>query len=221
MKKAISYIITALFLLGCLTGGAFASGEPSYTLSDKTVKVDEIFTIDVGISDNPGVISLRFKVIYDSSVLELQSVTDTGLLKGYTTPSPTVASPYTLRWADSLATSNNNASGTVVKLTFKALKETATTVSVEHGEARTNVGKKITFSDSSAEIVITPNAIVGDVNSDGDVNMKDVLLLRKIIAGAENAGAETEARADVDGDGNVNMKDVLKLRKIIAGVENQ
>ena len=62
-----------------------------------------------------------------------------------------------------------------------------------------------------------PQYEVGDVDGDGGVNMKDVLLLRKVIAGAEDLTPEQEARADLDGDGAVTMKDVLALRKIIAG----
>ena len=59
----------------------------------------------------------------------------------------------------------------------------------------------------------------GDVNADDSIDMKDVLMLRKEIAGL---GKVTNARAaDCNGDGNVDMKDVLLLRKYIAqmGVE--
>ncbi len=59
----------------------------------------------------------------------------------------------------------------------------------------------------------------GDVNDDGAINMKDVLALRKLIAGSESESAMFILAADVDGDGSLTMKDVLKLRKIIAGTE--
>ena len=61
----------------------------------------------------------------------------------------------------------------------------------------------------------------GDVDRDGEINMKDVLALRKHIAGAAAiSGADAdfdEKAADVDGDGSLTMKDVLLLRKFIAG----
>ena len=60
------------------------------------------------------------------------------------------------------------------------------------------------------------SVIYGDGNGDGDVNMKDVLLLRKHIAGLS---VEIDlVAADVDGDGGVNMKDVLLVRKFIASL---
>lgn len=58
--------------------------------------------------------------------------------------------------------------------------------------------------------------VIGDATGDGTVNMKDVLAIRKYVA-----GLTTElnlAAADVNGDGNVNMKDVLAVRKIVAGI---
>ena len=66
---------------------------------------------------------------------------------------------------------------------------------------------------------VKPQFEIGDVDSDGSITMKDVLLLRKVIAGSETLSAEQMKFADLDGSGDVNMKDVLKLRKIIAGAE--
>ena len=64
-------------------------------------------------------------------------------------------------------------------------------------------------------IAFGETAVKGDVNGDGDADLKDVLMLRRIIAGIETGGDF----ADVNGDGDVNLKDVLMLRRIIAGVE--
>ena len=58
----------------------------------------------------------------------------------------------------------------------------------------------------------------GDVNVDGAVDMKDVLLLRRRIAGIVFLEHYQERRADVNEDDSVNMKDVLMLRRLIAGL---
>ena len=57
----------------------------------------------------------------------------------------------------------------------------------------------------------------GDANGDGAVNMKDVLALRKYLAGLDVSLTEA---ADCNGDGAVNMKDVLSLRRFLAGLED-
>lgn len=56
----------------------------------------------------------------------------------------------------------------------------------------------------------------GDVNGDNEVNMKDVLSLRKSLAGIETLS--NNAAGDLNSDGVVNMKDVLMLRKFMAGL---
>ena len=55
--------------------------------------------------------------------------------------------------------------------------------------------------------------LYGDANGDGEVNMKDALLIRRHIVDP-TVSLDTVA-ADVDGDGDITMKDVLKVRKYI------
>ena len=72
-------------------------------------------------------------------------------------------------------------------------------------------------SDDPSEPSEPPVTLVrGDIDGDGDVTMKDVLLIRKFIA--KMTDTLDEAAADVNGDGSVDMKDVLLIRKFIAGL---
>lgn len=64
--------------------------------------------------------------------------------------------------------------------------------------------------------LISGAAKPGDMNGDGTVNLKDVVLLRRYIAGGWNVTVD-ESKADMNGDGKVNLKDVVLLRRIIAG----
>ncbi len=62
----------------------------------------------------------------------------------------------------------------------------------------------------------TAEIVYGDANTDGAVNMKDVLTIRKYVAGLS---AEIDlTAADTNGDGAVNMKDVLTVRKFVANL---
>ena len=60
----------------------------------------------------------------------------------------------------------------------------------------------------------------GDVNDDGEVTTKDVLALRRYIAGLDDYKKINPLAADVNGDGEITTQDVLKLRRYIAGLDD-
>ncbi len=59
-------------------------------------------------------------------------------------------------------------------------------------------------------------AVLGDANDDGKVDMKDVLLLRKFLAGMTEE--LNKGNADANEDGSLDMKDVLMIRKYLANM---
>lgn len=154
MKKICILLCLVLIFAILPMFNASAKEVPGYVTDSKTVNVGETFTVNVSVKENPGIISLRLSVVYDETALSLKSVSDKKLFSGFTTPSPTVSSPYILRWADSLATRDNTSDGIFVTLTFKALKECSTSVSISHKEARSCQGKKIAFADSQTKITV-------------------------------------------------------------------
>lgn len=56
----------------------------------------------------------------------------------------------------------------------------------------------------------------GDANADGNIDMKDVLTVRKYLAGMDVV-IDLDG-ADAYADGEVNTKDVLALRQYLAGI---
>ena len=67
-------------------------------------------------------------------------------------------------------------------------------------------------SDESGDV----ETLLGDANDDGSVDMKDVLLLRKFLAGL--ATEINQLNADVNIDESLDMKDVLMIRKFLANM---
>ena len=188
-----------------------------YEVTNATGTAGSTIEVYVSIENNPGIISLRNTITYDSSALELISVQDCGLLAGYTTPSATISSPYTLRWADSLATQNNLSNGRVVKLTFQIKDDTEAgsyNISVTPVEARNVDGTKVAFSGASATVNVI-DCIVGDTDGDGEVSDWDAIVLNRYLAGW-SVGIELAA-ADVDGDGEVSDWDAIVLERYLAG----
>lgn len=62
----------------------------------------------------------------------------------------------------------------------------------------------------------TPN--LGDINNDDNLDLKDVLMLRRVVAGMIEMTPEQSVAADVSKDYSLNLKDILALRKIVAGI---
>ncbi|MBE6738557.1 MAG: hypothetical protein E7566_07935 [Ruminococcaceae bacterium] len=58
----------------------------------------------------------------------------------------------------------------------------------------------------------------GDINGDGNVNIKDPTLLQKHLAGLETLTSEQEKYTDIDTDGKVTVKDATMIQKFVAGL---
>ena len=62
------------------------------------------------------------------------------------------------------------------------------------------------------------SGLIGDVTNDGNVNGKDLLQLRRYIAGIDSDWAICFDLSDVNSDGKINGKDTLLLRKALVGL---
>lgn len=60
--------------------------------------------------------------------------------------------------------------------------------------------------------------ILGDVNDDGFVNIKDATQIQKASAGIEDLDKATEYLADVNFDGRYNVKDATQIQKYVASI---
>ncbi len=179
MKKIFGAGILVIALtLAVMTGllSLAAGNSPAYEISDRTVEKGESFSVVVSLKNNPGIISLRFEVEYDETLLRLDSAEDLGLLEGYFPPAPATKSPYMLRWSVSNA-ENSTASGELVKLNFTAIADDSaesaeTEIKISHVEANQSTGtassKAITFANGKAKIKIENKHTVRFLSDDGE-----------------------------------------------------
>ncbi|MCR5695039.1 MAG: hypothetical protein K6G89_08780 [Clostridia bacterium] len=221
MKKLLSLTLVAAILLSMLSSGivlSFAEGDaPAYGISNAECLPGETFEVIISVVNNPGIISIRNNIAYDTYAFELVKVEDLGLFAGYTTPAAAVSSPYILRWADSLASENNVNNGDFAVITFKA-KDTAApgsySVSVNHIEARTAVGGKVTFANAETNVVIL-DKLIGDADGDGEVTDWDGIMFERYLA-AWNVDIDLSV-LDIDKDGEVSDWDAIILSRYLAG----
>ena len=85
----------------------------------------------------------------------------------------------------------------------------------ETGETTTTTTTETATSPVTTE-PIEGAGISGDANEDGKVDLKDVILIRRCIAGGWDVKLN-EINADVNDDSVVDLKDVIFIRRYIAG----
>ena len=79
-------------------------------------------------------------------------------------------------------------------------------------------GDLITVSSTNAVKYADYTASVkGDLNSDGTINISDLLKVRNRILGSDEFSETQTLSGDIDGNGSVNISDLLKIRNHILG----
>lgn len=78
----------------------------------------------------------------------------------------------------------------------------------------------VTYKDQKAEFTvrIKTGALLGDVNFDGKINIKDATAIQKHIAKLATLDDNGLKVADVNGDGKVNVKDATEIQKFVANI---
>ncbi len=198
-------------------GTYISTDEPTYYIEAQDVYKGQTFDVYVSIFNNPGIISLRNSVKFDAYAFKIEKIENLGLLDGFTTPPSELSSPFTLRWANSLALANNDASGQIVKLTFSVYDDVISgeyEISIDPVESRNIDGTKIQFRGASVNVLVT-SPLTGDADGDGTVTDWDGILFDRYLA-AWPVTLHLNAM-DVDKDGELSDWDAMLLGRYLAG----
>ena len=156
MKKILSIIAVLVLLCTIFITPVSAAGNGTIAMSSESAKQGDSVTLNVNMNSNPGLVTMTIKVIYDTDVLQLTSVSDPKLLVGAQL-NTTYGSPYTISWVDGSATANNTKTGKIASFTFKIkdnAKVGATNVTLQFVDSfDTNFGEN-TFTATSGKITV-------------------------------------------------------------------
>lgn len=119
-SKFTIFLLVMVLLVTQITTVASAANTPTISVSSGTAEPGETVTLDVSITNNPGITVMKLSLTYPSD-LELTKVEETGFFEDCTVThsDKSTAKPYILYWHGDLLKENITANGNIVKLTFK------------------------------------------------------------------------------------------------------
>lgn len=180
----------------------------AFVVSDANAKEGEEFDVVVSIHNNPGFVSAKLIVEYDTDSLELvaKKAGDAFATMAYSEALSDY--PYYVNWIDTIHP-DNTANGDFVILTFKVkegakIGKSLITVSYDPEDTFNANYDNVDFEVVYGVVEVT-DYVLGDLNDDGPINNKDLGLLMQYL---NNWNVEINLdAADVNGDGAVNNKD--------------
>ena len=188
------------------------------TVDNKTVTPGSTFSIAVNVEQNPGVGYLRLTPKYDKTVFTLKSAENGSVLTDDYTED------INLVWNEK---AENTKTGKLVILTFD-VKENA-----PKGQYEISILARECYDKDTNDVeVVTSSGIVtvsdilwGDVNGDGVINGKDVMVLSRYLAAYNDetgtSSVTIQPGADAYTDGVVNGKDLMLISRYMAAYNDE
>ena len=163
--------------------------------------IGEQLTLHLKIRDGEAVAGYQASVQFDATALHyVESSNSDYLPDGAFFTSSVVEG--NLVQLNAASAGESNGDGTLATLTFEVIAVKDSTLTLSNVLLSNSAGETFAPQVQNAEIT-EPKGLKGDVNSDGIVNIQDLVLT------ASNLGQTGQNAADVNGDGVVNIADLV------------
>ncbi len=228
MRKRIISLFLALTLIISLIPANVAYAEEADVEPSQTTQITAssmyaaaggTVQVDIGVSNNPGIAGAKITVAYDERLTLTEAVSGEAFSVLDYMPAGTFVSPCNFTWDSENTQTEEN--GTILTLTFQVAEDVDPNevlnvdLTYKYGDIYNLDMEDLTVEMVNGTITVI-DYVPGDVNGDGEVNGKDVMLLRRYNAGGYDVEIN-ESAADVNDDGAINGKDVMLLRRYNAG----
>ena len=163
MKRRISTIFLTIALLLTLTSTALAAeSTPTVQLFGGTALAGDTTSVTISLANNPGIISLRLSVSYDTSVMTLIGIEDKGCFQSVTFADDAekmTSSPYVILWHSATAAQPNTTNGVIATLKFSVKADAAdgtypVGVSCQTGDILDFDLKNVAFTMKNAAVTV-------------------------------------------------------------------
>ena len=218
--RALYQLLTFIFVVGMTSTALIATSAQAMAIQVSSITADPGDTVQVKITlaNNPGIASLKASVRYDS-ILTLTDISFNSAFGSYVTAPTPYSNPQTVSLISPLSEISVN--GVFATLTFKVSDSAprgynaAISLTYDQDDIFNGDYDNVPVDMIPGNVKIS-GRVAGDANGDGKLNLKDVVLIRRWMAGGWNATID-ENLADVNGDRTVNLEDVVLLRRYLCG----
>lgn len=223
-KKMLALFLAFILLFSSHTAEAVMaatdnSDELVIWVEDKKAVSENEVSVDVKIQNNPGILGTKLKFSYDEELTLISAKSGEAFSYMTMTPPGKFTSPCNFLWEGQDLEGVSLKDGTILTLTFKVGTEVEARqkldINVTCSAAYDGNLKDVNVTTRNGSVTIldfTP----GDVNGDGNINITDLVLVRRYIVGGYDVTINVNA-ANVDDDGKVSPLDVIVLRRYLAG----
>ena len=202
----------------------YSDKSPRFVIGSSTGKTDETVDIKVSIENNPAITALQVKIGYSSEDLELIEIKDDYLFGSpisgskYLTDNPQIISWFSRDSEDHIE------NGTIATLRFKIkpnAKDSNITLSFKKSNIFNSNFEEFDFQTVNGTVYVTQSAILfGDVDNDGDIEIRDATWIQRHVALMEIPIAVHKAIADVDSDGEITLMDATLIQRYLANLKS-
>ncbi len=175
MKKTVlSFLLIVIILFG--TSIVSYAAEPTIELVSQGV-TDNTLKVDVVLNDNPGVIVMRLKVVFNTDALKLTNIVDKAQLGENTHTDNLSSNDIYLYWSNPTATQDYTFNGTVATLEFNIVDaskkgEISLSYNVDNYDIINYDLKKVNFKTNSVSLDLSSSVLSDVSNSSQPTNNK-------------------------------------------------
>lgn len=227
IRRIISMLLVVVLIFSLCpvytSASAVTADKVNTTFTVETVSGMPGDTVKVGVSiaNNPGVLGATIKVTYADCLTLVDAEAGEAFAALDMTKPGKYVSGCNFVWDAQDVAEEDIHDGVILTLTFNvaANADVNQTLAVDISAAADDIFdtsfNDILFAMTSGGVSVI-DYLPGDVNNDTVINTKDVVFLRRYIAGGYDQTIN-EAAADVNDDGKINSKDAVLIRRYIAG----